>query len=185
MPGRFKLGGRVPDGRAAMSSNQAISLAFGRAFPLCPASHSFGRGLNGGFGYCSAQRIGFDPASRVPALWKTALSPFRLQRGSAPRVCSVEHRRKALMALYEHIYLARQDVSPQQVEEMTNALTAVLTAGRRQGHQERVLGPQVPLATASRRTARRTTACSTSTPRPRPSPRWSARCASTKTSCAS
>ena len=33
------------------------------------------------------------------------------------------------MALYEHIYLARQDVSPQQVEEMTNALTAVLVAG--------------------------------------------------------
>jgi small subunit ribosomal protein S6 len=33
------------------------------------------------------------------------------------------------MALYEHIYLARQDVSPQQVEEMTNALTEVLVAG--------------------------------------------------------
>jgi len=33
------------------------------------------------------------------------------------------------MALYEHIYLARQDVSPQQVEEMTNNLTAVLVAG--------------------------------------------------------
>ena len=33
------------------------------------------------------------------------------------------------MPLYEHIYLARQDVSPQQVEEMTNSLTQVLTAG--------------------------------------------------------
>ena len=33
------------------------------------------------------------------------------------------------MAFYEHIYLARQDVSPQQVEEMTNALTEVLVAG--------------------------------------------------------
>lgn len=33
------------------------------------------------------------------------------------------------MALYEHIYLARQDVSPQQVEEMTTALTEVLTQG--------------------------------------------------------
>ena len=31
------------------------------------------------------------------------------------------------MALYEHIFLARQDVSPQQVEEMTNALTEVIT----------------------------------------------------------
>ena len=33
------------------------------------------------------------------------------------------------MPLYEHIYLARQDVSPQQVEELTNALTEVLTQG--------------------------------------------------------
>jgi small subunit ribosomal protein S6 len=33
------------------------------------------------------------------------------------------------MALYEHIYLARQDVSPQQVEEITNALTEVLSQG--------------------------------------------------------
>ena len=33
------------------------------------------------------------------------------------------------MALYEHIYLARQDVSPQQVEEMTNNMTSVLQAG--------------------------------------------------------
>jgi small subunit ribosomal protein S6 len=33
------------------------------------------------------------------------------------------------MALYEHIFLARQDVSPTQVEEMTAALTAVITEG--------------------------------------------------------
>jgi small subunit ribosomal protein S6 len=33
------------------------------------------------------------------------------------------------MALYEHIFLARQDVSAQQVEELTNALTEVLVAG--------------------------------------------------------
>jgi small subunit ribosomal protein S6 len=33
------------------------------------------------------------------------------------------------MALYEHIYLARQDVSAQQVEELTTALTEVLTSG--------------------------------------------------------
>ena len=32
------------------------------------------------------------------------------------------------MALYEHIVLARQDVSPQQVEEMNAALSEVLTA---------------------------------------------------------
>ena len=33
------------------------------------------------------------------------------------------------MALYEHIYLARQDVSAQQVEELTNALTEVPSQG--------------------------------------------------------
>jgi small subunit ribosomal protein S6 len=33
------------------------------------------------------------------------------------------------MALYEHIFLARQDVSAQQVEELTNQLTEVLTQG--------------------------------------------------------
>ena len=33
------------------------------------------------------------------------------------------------MPLYEHIYLARQDVSPQQVEELTNTLTEVLGQG--------------------------------------------------------
>ena len=37
------------------------------------------------------------------------------------------------MPLYEHIYLARQDVSPQQVEELTNALTEVLTQGGGKG----------------------------------------------------
>src|ERR1700710_2162188 len=31
------------------------------------------------------------------------------------------------MALYEHIFLARQDVSAQQVEELTNTLTEVLS----------------------------------------------------------
>ena len=33
------------------------------------------------------------------------------------------------MALYEHIFLARQDVSPQQVEELTTQFTDVLTQG--------------------------------------------------------
>ena len=33
------------------------------------------------------------------------------------------------MALYEHIYLARQDVSAQQVEELTAALTDMITQG--------------------------------------------------------
>ena len=33
------------------------------------------------------------------------------------------------MALYEHIFLARQDVSAQQVEDLVNNLTEVLTVG--------------------------------------------------------
>ncbi len=33
------------------------------------------------------------------------------------------------MALYEHIFLARQDVSPQQVEELTTAFTDLITQG--------------------------------------------------------
>ncbi|MDB5585630.1 MAG: ribosomal protein [Devosia sp.] len=33
------------------------------------------------------------------------------------------------MALYEHIFLARQDVSAQQVEELTNQLTEMLVNG--------------------------------------------------------
>ncbi|RUT28537.1 30S ribosomal protein S6 [Arsenicitalea aurantiaca] len=32
------------------------------------------------------------------------------------------------MALYEHIFLARQDVSAQQVEELTNTLTELLSS---------------------------------------------------------
>ena len=31
------------------------------------------------------------------------------------------------MPLYEHVYLARQDLSAQQVEELTNQLTGVVT----------------------------------------------------------
>ncbi|MBN9308326.1 MAG: 30S ribosomal protein S6 [Devosia sp.] len=33
------------------------------------------------------------------------------------------------MALYEHIFLARQDVSPTQVEELTTAFTDLITQG--------------------------------------------------------
>jgi small subunit ribosomal protein S6 len=36
---------------------------------------------------------------------------------------------KALMALYEHIYLARQDVSAQQVEDLTNTYSELIANG--------------------------------------------------------
>jgi small subunit ribosomal protein S6 len=38
----------------------------------------------------------------------------------------VETEGKAIMPLYEHVYLARQDVSPQQVEELTKQFTGVI-----------------------------------------------------------
>ncbi len=37
-----------------------------------------------------------------------------------------ETKGKAFMPLYEHVYLARQDVSPQQVEELTKQFTGVI-----------------------------------------------------------
>src|SRR5690606_35151633 len=49
----------------------------------------------------------------------------------APRQTLLSATRKegASMALYEHIYLARQDVSQQQVEELTAQLTEILGQG--------------------------------------------------------
>ena len=48
------------------------------------------------------------------------------------------------MPLYEHVYLARQDVSAQQVEELTAQFKGVIEQTRRQGRQDRILGRQVP-----------------------------------------
>ena len=71
------------------------------------------------------------------------------------------------MPLYEHVYLARQDVSAQQVEDLTKQFTGRHRRAGRQGHQERILGREVAELTASARTARRTSRCSTSMRRPR------------------
>jgi small subunit ribosomal protein S6 len=59
------------------------------------------------------------------------LTPLQgLQGGSAPGdVVETLIQKGVLMALYEHIFLARQDVSAQQVEDLTNQLTEVLSAG--------------------------------------------------------
>ena len=46
------------------------------------------------------------------------------------------------MPLYEHVFLARQDISQAQVEALTKEYTDVIERGRRQGRQDRVLGPQ-------------------------------------------
>src|ERR1700753_1889773 len=45
-------------------------------------------------------------------------------RGLAPQRATT--RERASMPLYEHVYLARQDLSAQQVEELTAQLTAVV-----------------------------------------------------------
>ena len=47
------------------------------------------------------------------------------------------------MPLYEHVYLARQDLSTQQVEELTATAVRRHHRGGRQDHQDRILGPQV------------------------------------------
>ena len=69
-------------------------------------------------------------ASRVPALNEEFFDAFRrLHRGFAPVDAMWNSNSKGvLMALYEHIYMARQDVSAAQVEELTKTLTELLEA---------------------------------------------------------
>ncbi len=66
------------------------------------------------------------PASRVSAF--RAFEPFpKGSRGFAPgsRTGNL-NKGKAFMSLYEHVYLARQDLSAQQVEELTTQLSGVI-----------------------------------------------------------
>lgn len=68
------------------------------------------------------------PCSRSLQDCFDALSGFK----EAPRQTLLRFKTTkegASMALYEHIYLARQDVSQQQVEELTTALTEILSSG--------------------------------------------------------
>jgi small subunit ribosomal protein S6 len=37
-----------------------------------------------------------------------------------------QHKERTIMPLYEHVFLARQDASPQQVEELTTQMTGVV-----------------------------------------------------------
>ena len=48
------------------------------------------------------------------------------------------------MPLYEHVFLARQDASTQQVEELTTQMTGIVEQARRQGRQDRELGRALP-----------------------------------------
>ena len=69
------------------------------------------------------------------------------------------------MALYEHVYLARQDVTAQQVEALTEQMKSMIEAAAA-GRQDRVLGredarlphqeePQGPFLPAEHRALRR------------------------------
>ena len=89
------------------------------------------------------------------------------------------------MALYEHIYLARQDVSQQQVEELTAALTEVLANGGGKVTKNEYWGLKGLSYRIRKNRKAHYTLLNIEAPRPRLLPRWNARCASTKTSCAS
>ena len=66
------------------------------------------------------------PASRAPAF--RAFEPF--PEGLEGLGAGIEDRNlnkgKAFMPLYEHVYLARQDLSAQQVEDLTAQLSGVI-----------------------------------------------------------
>ena len=47
------------------------------------------------------------------------------------------------MPLYEHVFLARQDVSQQQVDALTNEYKQVITDAGGNNRSGRILGPQV------------------------------------------
>ena len=58
------------------------------------------------------------------------------------------------MALYEHIFLARQDVTAQQVEALTEQMKGVIQSKRRARWRRPNTGASNPWLTGSRRTRR-------------------------------
>ncbi len=69
-------------------------------------------------------------ASRVPALCKISLTPFEGFKGGfapADERYVKPNKRRDNMPLYEHIFLARQDISTSQVEELTKTVTDLVT----------------------------------------------------------
>jgi hypothetical protein len=87
------------------------------------------------------------------------------------------------MPLYEHVFLARQDLAQGQVDALAETATNIITENGGRVIKAETWGLR-NLPIASRRTARRITCCSTSRLRPRSSQSWSARPRSTKTSSA-
>ena len=87
------------------------------------------------------------------------------------------------MPYYEHVFIARQDISPAQVEALTETLQKIVADNGGKNRKVRILGTSQPAIQDQQKTARVTTAFSTSTDRLRPSRSWSARKNSTKMSC--
>ena len=108
---------------------EAMALALAARSFYRARSNSFGRGLNGGFFLLEEQ----DPIkSGLPCSrsLQDCFDAFPGFEGAPRQALLVETERKAhFMALYEHIFLARQDVSQQQVEELTAQLTEILSQG--------------------------------------------------------
>jgi small subunit ribosomal protein S6 len=94
-------------------------------------TNCFGRGLNGGVGV--PIKIG-DLSSSVSAFDVFRRASFRLEglraeTSSDEQLCFSETTlREATMPLYEHVFLARQDVSAQQVETMTEQFKGIIEA---------------------------------------------------------
>src|SRR3954469_7966938 len=64
------------------------------------------------------------PASRVPAFLRTSVAFPEGHEGLGAGTSQTRERHS--MPLYEHVYLARQDLSAQQVEEMTTTFKGVI-----------------------------------------------------------
>src|SRR6478736_6712977 len=66
----------------------------------------------------SARRPVFPPSELVPNLSR------RVRRACRRKLR--QHEERNPMPLYEHVFLARQDASPQQVEELTTQMTGIV-----------------------------------------------------------
>ena len=105
-------------------------LAFAAVFRHKPRLSS-GRGLNGRSRVARrVDRAGSsgarDPASSVSAFDLNSVEPFSGLEGL--RVGAELKRERHPMALYEHVYMARQDVTAQQVEAMTEQFKGIIEA---------------------------------------------------------
>jgi len=87
---------------------------------------SFGWGLNGGAWASPSQDRRIRPPVSPPSRNRSGL--YGLGGLRAERLTSTEPEGPDHMPLYEHVFLARQDVTSQQVEEMTAQYTQVLTS---------------------------------------------------------